>query len=178
MYIDSTNNAPNGGDLTVGAVLIQHIEPLLLQYQVDVAFWGHHHSAQRTCPVANFTCQDQSKAPVHIVTGAAGPGFSTNIQPVQPKYFEWVRDDTHGYTRGKVSPNAATLTLEFVNANDRTVMDSVTIKNKLPQQKTASSTDADAKQQYHPIPPKPVTPPTPKAARHQRRQGQATIAQA
>jgi len=177
MYIDSTNNSPNGGDLTVGAVLIEHIEPLLLQYQVDVAFWGHHHSAQRTCPVANFTCQDQSKAPVHIVTGAAGPGFSTNIQPVMPKYFEWVRDDTHGYTRGKVSPNAAELTLEFVNANDRTVMDSVTIKNKFPQ--TPASTDAaDAKQQYHPTPAKPVTPPTPKAARHQRRQDKTTIAQA
>jgi hypothetical protein len=76
-----------------------------------------------------------------------------------------------------VSPNAAELTLEFVNANDRTVMDSVTIKNKFPH-RLASTDAADAKQQYHPTPAKPLTPPTPKAARHQRRQGQTTIAQA
>lgn len=139
MYIDSTNNSPNGGDLSVGALLIENVEPLLLQYQVDAAFWGHHHSMQRTCPVQNFTCVDQSKAPIHIVTGAAGAGFSTNLQSPQPKWIEFVEDNTHGYIRAKVAPNAASLTFDFISDNDRSVMDTVTILNKFAKHSEAKA---------------------------------------
>ena len=44
MYIDSTNDEPHGGDLTVGDDLIATFEPLMHQYKVDAAFFGHHHS--------------------------------------------------------------------------------------------------------------------------------------
>jgi len=71
IYIDSTNDDPNGGDLSVGQALIDYIEPLMIKYKVDVTFFGHHHSYQRTCPLQNFTCVSDSSAPIHIVTGAA-----------------------------------------------------------------------------------------------------------
>ena len=61
MYIDSTNDSPMGGDTTVGDQLAAALEPLMQKYQVDAAFWGHHHSYQRTCPAHNFTCVDETK---------------------------------------------------------------------------------------------------------------------
>ena len=32
------------------------IEPLLLRFRVDLALWGHHHSYQRSCPMARGQC--------------------------------------------------------------------------------------------------------------------------
>lgn len=128
MYIDSTGEG-TGGDQPVAAELRQYIEPLLVQYRVDVALWGHHHSAQRTCPVVNQTCAASSDdAPVHIVTGAAGAGFSTNIEIVKPSWIEFVEDSVHGYIRAKVRGNY--LQMDFISGNDRSVLDTVTIPAK------------------------------------------------
>ena len=140
MYIDSTNDDPAGGDTTVGDDLIDSFEPLMRQYKVDAAFWGHHHSYQRTCPVHNHTCVAQADGTVHIVTGAAGAGFSTNIQPTQPDWIEFVNAATHGYVIAHVKERK-TLTLDFIDARHRTVMDSVTINSKFVQHEQASVAD-------------------------------------
>ena len=71
---------------------------------------------------------------VHIVTGAAGAGFSQNIQPTQPKWIEVVNDYTHGYVIAHVR-EGKTLTLDFVNATSREVIDSVTIHSKFQAQR-------------------------------------------
>lgn len=136
MMIDSTNDALPGGDLPVAAELRAALEPLLQKYQVDAAFWGHHHSYQRTCPVTNMGCSPQGT--VHIVTGAAGPSFSTNVQPVVPAWIEFVDVATHGYVRAHVRNQGQTLTLDFVAAKDRSVRDSVTLKSKFPRVKAAA----------------------------------------
>ncbi|CAN0414552.1 unnamed protein product, partial [Ectocarpus sp. 13 AM-2016] len=61
----------------------------LVEHQVDLAVYGHHHSYQRTCRVANETCLGPSSrsyssqyqehedytAPVHVVMGMAGMGL-------------------------------------------------------------------------------------------------------
>jgi len=129
MYIDSTNNSPNGGDTSVGQVLIDSLEPLMQKYQVDAAFWGHHHSYQRTCAVHSFTCVDETQGTIHLVVGAAGAGFSTNLYPQQPDWIKFVNDSTHGYMIGHVK-DRKTLTLDFIHATERTVMDTVTIQSK------------------------------------------------
>lgn len=129
MYIDSTNDSPNGGDTSVGQLLIDSLEPLMRKYQVDVAFWGHHHSYQRTCAVHNFTCVDETEGTIHIVTGAAGADFSTNLYPQQPDWIKFVNASTHGYIIANVK-QANTLKLDFIHATERTVMDTVTIKSK------------------------------------------------
>jgi len=50
MYIDSTNNNTDIGDLYVAEELQRELEPLLLDAggaAVDLTLWGHHHSYQR-----------------------------------------------------------------------------------------------------------------------------------
>ncbi|CAN0549640.1 unnamed protein product, partial [Ectocarpus sp. 8 AP-2014] len=47
----------------------------LWEHQVDLAVYGHHHSYQRTCRVANETCYQDYTAPVHVVMGMAGMGL-------------------------------------------------------------------------------------------------------
>ena len=129
MYIDSTNDEPHGGDTTVGDDLIASFEHLMRKHKVDAAFWGHHHSYQRTCPVHNHTCISADEGTVHIVTGAAGAGFSTNIQPIQPDWIEFVTAAVHGYVIAHVK-DRKTLTLDFIDAQHRSVLDTVTIQSK------------------------------------------------
>eukprot|EP01099_Mayorella_cantabrigiensis_P003707 TRINITY_DN2796_c0_g5_i2.p1 TRINITY_DN2796_c0_g5~~TRINITY_DN2796_c0_g5_i2.p1 ORF type:complete len:480 (-),score=100.71 TRINITY_DN2796_c0_g5_i2:193-1632(-) len=115
MYIDSTAYSVNASDNYVAGLLRQYIEPLMIKYQVDVGFWGHHHSYQRSCFVDNTTCRasptttksgntttsvfrsDTYYAPVHFVIGMAGATFCTNIQPTPPIYMEYVNDYEYGF---------------------------------------------------------------------------------
>jgi hypothetical protein len=115
---------------------------------VDVAFFGHHHSYQRTCPVYNSICvkahgidapkpilddtlrgkvaDENQFGTVYIVTGAAGAGNSQNIQKPQPGHFLYVDCTTHGYTRASVSGNTARF--QYVSGKDRTILDDVTLQ--------------------------------------------------
>jgi len=60
MYVSSSSHASPSSDQPVAALLQKEIEPLLLQYRVDVFFAGHHHSQQITCAVAHQQCADHS----------------------------------------------------------------------------------------------------------------------
>ena len=55
------------------------------KYNVDVAFWGHHHSYQRSCPVFDGKCTEG--ATTHIVVGMGGQGLSQNIEYVRHLYI-------------------------------------------------------------------------------------------
>jgi len=115
----------------VDAALRDAFEPLFVEYKVDVAFWGHHHSYQRTCAVHKLACADESKGTgtVHIVTGAAGAGLTAVDHSKLPAWMDFVEDTQHGYMRGSV--RSGTLTLNFVyNDKPDVVVDSVTIKSK------------------------------------------------
>jgi hypothetical protein len=117
LYIDSTNNNPNSGDLTVANELQKHIEPLLMNAggkPVDLTLWGHHHSYQRMCASFAGKCMQRSKPnsdgiatysapdyPVTLVVGTAGPNPSMNIQLPSPEYTEVVRF-AHGVAQVKV----------------------------------------------------------------------------
>jgi hypothetical protein len=51
------------------------LEPLFEKYGVALALWGHVHNYERTCPMLNQTCTDDS-----VITGAgagAGAGART-----------------------------------------------------------------------------------------------------
>jgi hypothetical protein len=52
--------------------LVQNLEPLMVKYGVDVAFWGHVHNYERTCPMVDYNCVgtlDNMTAPVHFIVG-------------------------------------------------------------------------------------------------------------
>ena len=144
MYIDSTDDEPMGGDQPVSMQLIDAYEPLMQKYQVDLAWWGHHHSMQRTCALHNHTCMDdRTQGTIHIVTGAAGAGFSQNLMKTPPAWIRFVNDSTHGYVNVHVS-GRHTLTLDFVRAVDRVVVDSLTIQSHAA---TAAAAAAGGKKQ-------------------------------
>lgn len=125
MYIDSDNETPGGGDQPVAELLREHIESLLFQYQVDLAFWGHHHSYQRMCHVYESACVPSNggkyRAPRHFVIGSAGAEFSQNILPSPPVWAEYVNDDTFGILKIQVAPTR--ISGSFVRVSDDVVVD-------------------------------------------------------
>lgn len=117
IYIDSTNYTPGQGDQTVAADLREALEPLLVKYEVDMTWHGHHHSYQRTCPVQRERCQGHNsdgsaKAPVHLVIGNAGAELCWNIAPRTPDHFQVVQV-MWGYM--KVDANATHITCEAIS---------------------------------------------------------------
>ena len=40
------------------------------EFNVDIAFWGHHHTYQRTCPVYQSVCINNGIP--HVIIGMAG----------------------------------------------------------------------------------------------------------
>jgi hypothetical protein len=135
MYISSTNVDPISGDQPVAELLRQHVEPLLQNVggqPVDLVLQGHHHSYQRTCAVNNMTCVTRPSgpdnvyrnpgAPIHLVIGTGGAGFSTNVLSPQPPQFEVVQF-WHGLGRITLH-NSSTLEWNFINDLDGSVADS------------------------------------------------------
>jgi len=140
MYISSTNTEPGGGDQTVAALLRTHVEPLLADAggaPVDLVLYGHHHSYQRLSAVFNgatatpsvdeggVAVYRQPRAPIHVVVGTGGAGFSTNVEAVPPPYFEKVAF-VHGYAR-ITAVNASALKFELVNDEDGSVFDTALV---------------------------------------------------
>ncbi|XP_064383549.1 uncharacterized protein LOC135332138 [Halichondria panicea] len=123
MYVDSSNETEPSGQIPVSKLLIQHIEPLLVTYKVDIAFWGHHHTYQRMCPVVNGVCQEG--APVHVIMGMAGRALLHDLSPTPPSFVK-VLDEWHwGYTR--FVANSTTLVFQYIH-NDGNIYDTVILK--------------------------------------------------
>jgi hypothetical protein len=133
MYIDSTNEKAPAGDQPVARMLRSSLESLLLNAQVDIALWGHHHSYQRSCHVFNETCQANSTttatnaytAPVHLVIGNAGAGLSQNLQDDLPPWAVVVNDEAYGFTTWHVTHTH--LTMHAYRARDSALLDSFTL---------------------------------------------------
>ncbi len=98
---------------------------------MDLFLQGHHHSYQRGSAVYNMTVKAHSTgplnvfqgglAPVQMVIGTGGAGFSTNVQTPQPDWAELVQF-WHGYARITVH-NKSALQWQFVNDADGNVAD-------------------------------------------------------
>ncbi|ETO00580.1 hypothetical protein RFI_36860 [Reticulomyxa filosa] len=75
-----------------------YIEPLLHQYRVDLAIWGHMHCYERTYPVYNntvaidttdpssFRYYQQPNATVHFTIGTAGAVIDEQFQEPPPSW--------------------------------------------------------------------------------------------
>ena len=91
------------------------LEPLLLTYKVDIAFWGHIHFAQQSCPMYKAKCvltKDAAgyDAPIHTVIGNAGQ----SLTPINYSPVSWSRYnvDKFGFSQVDVT-NATHLTMNF-----------------------------------------------------------------
>jgi len=109
------------------------MEPLLLEYGVDLAIWAHEHTYERLYPMYNYTVYKDSpdpynnpRAPVHITTGSAGCQEDLDVwQNYQP---EWSAKQLfeYGYTRLTVI-NSSHLTLDQVHDTDGSISDHLTL---------------------------------------------------
>uniref|UniRef100_A0A1A9WFZ6 Purple acid phosphatase n=1 Tax=Glossina brevipalpis TaxID=37001 RepID=A0A1A9WFZ6_9MUSC len=106
------------------------LEELFYNYGVDAEIWSHAHSYERLWPIYNYTVLNGSenepyrnpRAPVHIITGAAG-----NVER-QDSFFEHLpewsafRSQDFGYTRLKAF-NKSHLYFEQFSADKEAVID-------------------------------------------------------
>nr|QEZ88176.1 purple acid phosphatase 27 [Populus tomentosa] len=113
------------------------VEPLLVQYKVDMVLFGHVHNYERTCSVHESNClampskdrngidtYDHSNfsAPMQAVIGMAGFSLDNFSQPGS---WSLERISEFGYLRGHATMED--INLEFVNSNTRQVEDSFRI---------------------------------------------------
>jgi hypothetical protein len=68
---------------------------------------------------------DRPSAPVYILAGHAGAGFTTSLPAQLPKWTEYATQTKNGYLR--VTASNSTLLVESVSTDDGTVMDAVQI---------------------------------------------------
>jgi len=136
MFVDSPYPAPSCAPLQA------LVEPLLLESHVDVALWGHHHSYQRSCPMAGGKCVTASREQraedakscagdchpgiVHAVIGAAGYEFSEVAQGADiPPWVVFANDTRYGY--GTIDATATRFRFAFVRADGEGVLDEFTL---------------------------------------------------
>jgi len=112
------------------------IEDIFWQYGVDMFICGHEHNYERIWPVYKEKVLNGStsspytnpKAPVYIVTGAAGCSEDLEyiwLEPI-PSYSAFRNGITYGYGRMTVY-NETMLTFEQVLAKDGSILDSINL---------------------------------------------------
>ena len=94
------------------------MEDLLHENQVDLAFWAHYHSYERTCRVYKQKCTDDGT--LNIVVGTAGRSKDPDIWFRKP--WSIYRKADYGYGRVSVI-NATTLHWEWVLNSSGKVLD-------------------------------------------------------
>jgi len=80
----------------VADLLVDNIEPMLGKYDVNMAFWGHHHSSQRSCPGLFESECNQKQGLVHFVVGGAGFSLS-GVNPNGNPLFQFADNTTFGF---------------------------------------------------------------------------------
>ncbi|XP_030967597.1 probable inactive purple acid phosphatase 27 [Quercus lobata] len=128
----------SNADTSVDPQFVNAVEPLLLQYKVDLVLFGHVHNYERTCAVYQGECKamptkdangvdtynnSNYSAPVQAVIGMAG--FSLDKFTTDSNSWSLSRISEFGFVRGNATKEE--LYFEFVNANTRNVGDSFRI---------------------------------------------------
>ena len=100
-----------------------YLENLLHKYQVDLAFWGHYHSHERTCAVYEQICQEEEGlGTTHVVVGSAG--YALDTEGFWDFSWSRFRENDFGYGRVLVA-NRSALYFEWVRNKDKIVRDKV-----------------------------------------------------
>lgn len=113
-----------------------NLEDLWQRYKVDLAFYGHVHSYERSFPVYQSVLVSDEPShysgrfngTIHIVAGTGGRALET-FGPVNTTWSNVKNDQVNGYVK-MTSSNSQNLLVEFLNAIDGSVVDSFTIERK------------------------------------------------
>lgn len=129
-YSSSSNYAEEGSfEEPMGR---ESLQKLWQKYRVDIAFYGHVHNYERTCPIYQNQCVNNEKShysgimngTIHVVAGGGGSHLSvfTTLQT------DWslFRDSNYGFVK-LTAFNHSSLLFEYKRSNDGKVYDSFTI---------------------------------------------------
>ncbi|KAF5732216.1 Nucleotide pyrophosphatase/phosphodiesterase [Tripterygium wilfordii] len=110
----------------------ESLHRLWQKYKVDLAFYGHVHNYERTCPVYQNQCMNEEKhhysgtvnGTIHVVVGGAGSHLS-DYSTVVPNWSVY-RDYDFGFVK-LTAFNHSSLLFEYKKSSDGKVYDSFTI---------------------------------------------------
>ncbi|XP_020583862.1 probable inactive purple acid phosphatase 1 [Phalaenopsis equestris] len=115
----------------------ESLQELWQKYKVDIAFYGHVHSYERTCPVYQNTCLQNASnhysglftATTHVVVGGGGASLA-DYTPFKAKWSHF-RDHDFGFVK-LTAYNHTTLLFEYKKSRDGNVYDYFTISRDYP----------------------------------------------
>lgn len=108
------------------------LQKLWQKYKVDIAFYGHVHNYERTCPIYQNICTNNEKnyykgglnGTIHVAAGGGGASLSP-FSILQPKWSVF-RDMNYGFVK-LTAFDHSNLLLEYKRSNDGKVYDSFRI---------------------------------------------------
>jgi len=130
-YIHSPYNTGKQPDTPIALEMAAALEPLWQRYGVDLTLTGHHHSYQRSLPIAYGAAQGecvagQPRGTVHVVIGHGGAGFSgISADDPQAALFVLAQNSVHGYAR--LDADGETLRLQSVDGASGAEQDAFTL---------------------------------------------------
>ncbi|KAJ6688359.1 PURPLE ACID PHOSPHATASE-RELATED [Salix koriyanagi] len=110
----------------------ESLQKLWQKYKVDVAFFGHIHNYERTCPIYQNQCVNTERShysgtvngTIHVVVGGGGSHLS-EFGPVQTTWSIY-KDSDFGFVK-LTAFNHSSLLFEYKKSSDGKVYDSFTI---------------------------------------------------
>ncbi|WVZ12343.1 hypothetical protein V8G54_016873 [Vigna mungo] len=110
----------------------ESLQKLWQKYKVDIAFYGHVHNYERTCPIYQNQCVNDERSQysgvvngtIHVVAGGAGSHLS-DFSEVIPKWSLY-RDYDFGFVK-LTAFNHSSLLFEYKKSSDGKVYDSFTV---------------------------------------------------
>ncbi|CAL5017971.1 unnamed protein product [Urochloa decumbens] len=110
----------------------QSLQKLWQKYRVDMAFYGHVHNYERTCPVYEEKCTSSEKShysgtmngTIHVVVGGGGSHLSNFTTEVPP--WSIYREMEYGFVK-LTAFNYTSLLYEYKRSSDGKVYDSFTL---------------------------------------------------
>jgi len=113
---------------TIHEKLQTYMEPLFLDYGVNLGLFGHIHAIERTTPIGeNGTVAgtySEPKGTVYLTQGASGQAFLGDFQETQPPWSAWRTPYTYGFSR--LYADKSKLTIETISM-DKVFLDTFTI---------------------------------------------------
>lgn len=111
------------------------LQKLWQKYRVDIAFYGHVHNYERTCPIYQNQCVNSEKyhysgtmnGTIHVVAGGGGSHLS-DFASIKT-YWSIYRDFNYGFVK-LTAFNHTSLLFEYKRSNDGEVYDSFTISRE------------------------------------------------
>ncbi|KAL6538770.1 polynucleotide adenylyltransferase [Orobanche minor] len=108
------------------------LQKLWQKYKVDIAFFGHVHSYERTCPIYQNICTSKEKyyykgslnGTIHVVAGGGGASLS-KFSTLKPKWSIF-RDSDYGFVK-LTAFDQSNLLFEYKKSRDGKVYDSFRI---------------------------------------------------